>query len=155
MPSRPDPHFDFYTPPPQLDEDEVISLSRLRAPVSSCSLMPSDLPRAMPSPGRSTMLGSPTKEGSKSKAKAIKRKDRHYDPKASPLVSLRQRMARLNTFGKGVRRGSPASVLDYGGNGGCIVATSPDSSPPLKRRTKRTGATSSSLITVPVRLLFE
>lgn len=121
VPNLHDPRFDTNAASPDFDEEEVISLSRLRVPVSSCNLLPSDLPRAMPSPSRSTMLGSPSKEN-KNKAKTMKRKDRNYDPKASPLVSLRQRMARLYTFGKGARRGSPASVLEYGSNGGGGIA---------------------------------
>jgi hypothetical protein len=129
IPSLPDPHhFDFLR--------TTASIRRgggdldLSAPRPGFVAQPDavGLARAMPSPGRSTMLGSPTKKRNKSKAKAIKRKDRHYNPKASPLASLRQRMARFDTFGKGTRRGLPASVLDYGGNGGGIAAGRGDES---------------------------
>jgi hypothetical protein len=50
-----------------------------------------------------------------------KKKDKYEASRASPLVSLRHRMAQLYRLGKdrgaagGGRRGSPASVLDFGG----------------------------------------
>jgi hypothetical protein len=135
--ARPGPsHLSSTAPLTELPYEEVISLSRLRVPESSCRLSPSDLPRSLPSPSK----------GFSSNHMIRKKKKDKYDPsRASPLVSLRHKMAQLYRLGKdrggggggggganggrGIRRGSPASVLDFGGgSGGGIVAGRGDES---------------------------